>query len=860
MRAIDKVLEIFLQGHLNRQLTTKEIANQLGLTRGVVSSYLSQLFKEGKLEKAGTRPVYWSLRTPETAFEQIIGSKGSLSSVIEQSRESIIYPHGGFPLLITGNSGVGKSFLAKTIFLEAKRLGVVNQDANFVTLNAADYANNPELLSSVLFGYKKGAFTGALVDKLGLVDRADGGYLFLDEVHRLPHSSQEKLFSLLDSDSFYPLGESDHPRKVNVRFIFATTENVDHILLKTLLRRIPLRVHLPDYIDRPLPERLSVVINAFQNEAIRVNRAFEVPLSTVSTIVNMNLPGNVGGIQNEVTLQCAKAFAANDNLADPIRLDYSAKNTVVVTPDKKTGNQLANLVDHLTGLDDVLLQAIGALNQSLKNQEALSEQEFIVHKLLRNVDRNVDNFMLPGTKATLCEAYKRTLHDRYGLEVSGNDDYWSKVALMWTFIQFVKMDDKRGRLAELQVLLKRRFPRSMYLLRQFVLAVDNHLRLSGWPLLLIPLLGDKLKTMEDVGFNALLLAHGPSTASSIQSVVNNLCGGYYFEAFDMPVDASIQDIKKQVKHYLSWQGESRSGTVVLLDMGSLNQMFSEIRKISDQELLVVNNLTTATALDVGLRIQRGESFEQITEATQKYGNAMGSQFFEGISNRKNIIVSCMSGVGLSEEIKRMMKATLSGKIEVITEDYKELNVILRNNNRQFFKNTQFVLTTTDVRNDLGIQILNVYNIMDKEGHERLTQLLLRAGESHKSVDALMTELLKFFSINGIRNRLQFMNPDIVISDVQDILDRYQAYYDVNLEAKIQLNLYMHLSLMIERAILSSRSGGEPPSTHFEGHLEEDFYAISHSIFNQIETKYNIVVDDYEISLVFELLKPYIAKS
>ena len=74
------------------------------------------------------------------------------------------------------------------------RQGVSIKKAPFVVLNCADYANNPELLSATLLGYKKGSFTGADSDKTGLLQEADGGYLFLDEVHRLSFENQEKLF------------------------------------------------------------------------------------------------------------------------------------------------------------------------------------------------------------------------------------------------------------------------------------------------------------------------------------------------------------------------------------------------------------------------------------------------------------------------------------------------------------------------------------------------------------------------------------------------------------------------------------------------------------------------------------------
>lgn len=87
---------------------------------------------------------------------------------------------------------------AEVMYSFAKEIGRIKRNAPFVTFNCADYANNPQLLMSQLFGVKKGAYTGADKDRMGLVEKADGGILFLDEVHRLPPEGQEMLFYLID--------------------------------------------------------------------------------------------------------------------------------------------------------------------------------------------------------------------------------------------------------------------------------------------------------------------------------------------------------------------------------------------------------------------------------------------------------------------------------------------------------------------------------------------------------------------------------------------------------------------------------------------------------------------------------------
>lgn len=184
-------------GH-DHALTTAQLADSLNLSRSVVSHYL-----EKKIQKIAGRPVKWakkgSMPNLNHNFDDFIGYRGSMRYAIDQISAAIIYPPDGLNILITGHSGgVGKSYLASKIAQLSKSKGIISNGVPYIVLNCADYANNPELVSSMLFGYVKGTYTGADEAKDGLLKQANGGYLFLDEVHRLSSENQEKLFSFMD--------------------------------------------------------------------------------------------------------------------------------------------------------------------------------------------------------------------------------------------------------------------------------------------------------------------------------------------------------------------------------------------------------------------------------------------------------------------------------------------------------------------------------------------------------------------------------------------------------------------------------------------------------------------------------------
>ena len=215
--------------------TAEAIAQTMELKRNTISGYLNQLVEEGRLIKIISRPVCFfdrkvmeeildapiyastfssldelmSLKQNRNGniFMEMAGADGSLESVIKQVKIAVKYPPAGLPLLIQGNTGVGKSYLASLAYRYAIDQGILSSDAPFLTFNCAQYYNNAELLSSNLFGYMKGSYTGAVADKKGLLEEADGGIIFMDEVHRLTPEGQEKL---LDGehrryDSFLPV-------------------------------------------------------------------------------------------------------------------------------------------------------------------------------------------------------------------------------------------------------------------------------------------------------------------------------------------------------------------------------------------------------------------------------------------------------------------------------------------------------------------------------------------------------------------------------------------------------------------------------------------------------------------------------
>ena len=199
-------------------------------------------------------------------------------------------------ILIQGATGTGKDLLAKVIHSASRRV-----EQPFVKVNCAAIPDN--LLESELFGYVKGAFTGAERDKTGRFQEADGGTIFLDEIGDLPLALQAKLLRVLEDREFYRLG-SRHTVKVNVRIISASNRNLEKLVTKSLFRedlyyRLNLfQFELPELRDRKvdLPILIGHILRRLS--AADGSRLPEVSEEVMKILLNYHYPGNVRELEN----------------------------------------------------------------------------------------------------------------------------------------------------------------------------------------------------------------------------------------------------------------------------------------------------------------------------------------------------------------------------------------------------------------------------------------------------------------------------------------------------------------------------------------------------------------------------------
>ena len=229
----------------------------------------------------------------KSSFDEIIGSSAAIKRVMAQVE--VVAPTDA-TVLILGETGTGKELIARAIHKMSPR-----RNLPFITLNCAAIPTG--LLESELFGYERGAFTGALTQKIGRFEMAHRGTLFLDEVGDIPLDLQPKLLRALQEKSFERLGGTK-TIPIDVRLVAATNRNLTQMMGDKLFRSdLYYRLKVFPITTPPLrdrPEDIPVLARHFTKKyAAKMDRTIEkIPADTIKAFVSFPWPGNVRELEN----------------------------------------------------------------------------------------------------------------------------------------------------------------------------------------------------------------------------------------------------------------------------------------------------------------------------------------------------------------------------------------------------------------------------------------------------------------------------------------------------------------------------------------------------------------------------------
>lgn len=877
------IYQKFLQLQFSEGIDTKSLSEIANMSRANLSHELNELCKEGKLIKSTGRPVLYFLASQkksnnDSQLDLLSKNNISLKPAIEQAKASILYPPKGMNCLILGETGVGKSMFASLMHNYAIEMNVKSEDSPFITFNCADYSNNPQLLTSQLFGVKKGAYTGAESDKEGLIEQANGGILFLDEVHRLPPEGQEALFIFLDTGNFRRIGDSQ-TRSSDVLIISATTEDPSSALLNTFRRRIPIIINIPSLKDRTLEERLFLIKSFFKHESIRLNKELYVSLNTLRALLSYECTNNIGQLKSDVQMLCAKAYS---EFLTNVRIDVRINSSTLPSYIKEG---LYKEKEHRVLWNNLMSEEIEFFRfngNNTDNDELFSSNENTIYDFIENKleklksldisDIDIENilekdiakhfqnnfsmiskdFNKKNLLTIICPDVLECYDDivsyiSENLSLTFDNNLYTAFALhVNTLIERVhsrKMINNPN-LDKIRNLYPVEFSIALEvkkMLEDFLhrpIPIDE----AGYiTLFLIPDVTIKNNIPDKV--KIILIAHGESTATSMCNVVNTLLGENYAIPINAPIDIPPSKVLDHLKLIIN-ENPSDSGYLLLVDMGSLLTFADTIRDELGVKLKIISLASTLHVLEATRKALLGLSLNEIYNDVIMINSYL--QLHKNLnnhsvpSNKRLIITACLTGEGGSAAIKDFLTVNLQYPKDLI--DIICLNCLDKNDfiemvhNYEYYNEVLFLVSSFPV-DSLGVKQFSMSDTI--------------SGKSLNEMQNLINTKIALSNIPMILNEnIPNISGTELTDDINLFLSELQTKLSIHLTSEKLVGITLHLSFLIGRLRNNEKTVVYPNK---ENYIKENFslYNIIKESIIFIRNKYNIEFTDNDICYLIQ---------
>lgn len=884
-----------------------DIETAIGVVRNNVSSILNDQVNAGRLVKIVGRPVRFipkvaaekiftngKLLTEYTVeeakkamgfkepdpFSAMVGYNSSLKYCIEQATAAMMYPPNGLHTLILGPSGVGKTLFANLMYQYARtKKNKAEKEFPLVTFNCSDYYNNPQLLLSQLFGHAKGAFTGADKDKVGLVERANGGILFLDEIHRLTPDGQEMLFTLMDHGEYCRLGETEKPRKCKVLIIAATTENPQEALLHTFLRRIPVMIVLPPLSERGIDERLKIIYKLFQNESVHINRSMKITAEVLKALATYSSHGSIGQMESEIKQICAKSFLQQIDKGDQLLVEFSVlprhiKDSIfeLETLDQHSRDYLKMLEDDLvilpSGTEDsykVPKENIYAdlikINEQMKKEGISSEQineavskrvrqyiDNVLKKfnneytnqddLYRMIDKNIVDFTLD-----IVDIASRELNREFNQKIG-----WV-LAFHINFLVMRSVSDNREKTPDLAS-VRDKYPKEYQIAETVVKKISETFLITvaeyEKEFLAILLANENIEHSAKDTVGIIVLAHGNSTATSIATFSNEILKANYVRAIDMPIKISVEETYKKVKD-MARLADNSKGILFFVDMGSLRNFGRQISEETGIPTRTIEWISTPLVIEALRRaLYNGESLDAIYSAINQYIGMVQNK--EQDHKPKAIIATCSTGIGTSRMLYKLIRNMLKEKdihdIEIISLSY--MTIVNREEEyKDILRRYEVIACVGSMNPKMNCAFFDMEEVIQKEPNGSFDRFLgtFQKRAIPKTVDKEIESILE--------ETILALNVKQAIKNLKKYFDSLGISEGTVSDSGIT-KCILHTAYMLERLITNQIIKFDKKEIYIKQN-EALFKRIKAGI-GELESRYHIHVTEDEICYLAEVIK------
>lgn len=823
-------------------LTTIEIADALNMYRSNVSALLNRMVDEKILEKKGTRPLKYSIykyKDKKDVFEDLIGYDASLKNAVQLAKAAIMYPQEKLSTLIVAPNGSGTSYLVRLMYEYGINTGILKEDEKLIKIDCSHYMSD---------------------DNEQRYD-TDGGMLFLDNVDLLEEKYLSNLIEILKNKRL------DDRSYENIRIVVACNDMANPSLINELSSIVPIKIELPELSKRLLNEKFELINRFFSIESERANSKLEVPASAISALLLYEPDDNVKGLNRDIKVACANAYARNfvekkeiikiylndfsNRVKDAylnMRTNKDDVNSIVDEDDifiydgKETSKKYSNYSESKTLYDDLEKQLNALSDRGVDNNtiqdlisnsltnligEDINKREISTEQISKLVDKKIiemtRNF-IEMCQNKLNKRFKPSVF--YGLALHLN-------ALIFNNVRTVKVPDdtindvinnhsEEYKLAiSLGLMIKEEY--------DVELSIDDMTIISSF------IIGQK-ENVESYP-KLLYVLHGMGTAESLKNVTEQLCKTNNVYAYNMLLEDDIEksylELKKKIIDI-----DGGSGVIVIYDMGSIATMLNRISNETRIQIRSIYQPITLIGIDVARKAAMEKDIDQIYNS-----------IYVDMANYKNsnekpkaIITLCNTGEGgasiLSDYIDKNSKLEyktfplaisdrriLINEVDKIREDY---NI--------------YCCVGTYNPNLYNVPFINISDVFSVRS-EDLDLILKFERPNYTNSDYNMI-------CDYLMESSSHLNEDDIKNCIFPFIANVKKIY--SLDVSVETGLIVHVAALVDH-ILSNKK--IKPNIEKELYkIYEDDFKIIKKFIKDIEKRFKIIISDDDIMLIVKMIK------
>lgn len=855
------------------KFSTVAIADGFHISRSLASQYLNSLFREGKIVKIDSRPVYYISRfvferdfdiilnslsfssldeakeyllnqkKMRYSFENLVGFDGSLGETISQIKSAVSYPSGsGLNYLLYGEVGVGKSILSKCAY-------------EYLLLQTKEEKKR------VICDGRNDRFIRRFCEA---IEEAKEGVVVIKRGNYISEEDRKLLSRILENNYFI----NDAGKRVYLSCSIVLLYDKPTISeLEMIVDYFPIKCHVPAYRNRYSAEKERIIIRFFKKEAHILSKDIQISYALMKFLINANYPHNLDDLNNIVKEVCARAniesaktlyigvnhlperFAYNGNAFHIKEADLKDEWISVndyIQPDASEGviALFDNIIKEFQSADASIGNCIKnccvMLNkfydEFIYNNQFNSDFTFSYNSKFEDVINSVVyayNYIVPEHCSLIISYYcfvKKT--------ISRNIDDWyiaKKQDIQKVVQQLVNTN------SEITILVEK-------IKLAFAYNINISLDDAGMLILYIMFLNyNNLNSNRQ--FLSLIICYGVSTAYSISNTVNSFVGQHVYESVDMPLDKTMADVAEYVSKYVK-RYRIKSDILLLVDMGALEELDTHLKEI-ENNIYVLNNVSTPMALTIATMVIQNESLSKIADVcAQRFGSS-----FKACKNRRKedaLIFVSDNGKNMALRLKDTFINSLPKHIDVQTFACNRVDLEMTDFLSKIKENYNilFILGASSFENCQNF--ISIENLVKEREIDRITELL-RSYLNKEEVMQFRENLIYNFSLQSVIDNLSVLDANKVLLYTKNAVSLLQKEMHYNFLSDVLPGIYIHICFMVERLVTKEPIAGISDDSEFERE-HKNFVNITKKCFQNLCSHYGVELTVAEIKYLYEYIE------